>query len=247
VKRNGHGRIQGRAGQALRKTRLAREPLCRDCADNGLVTEATTPDHILPLAWGGTDTDDNIQCLCEECHARKTASEANSYAALNHPDWLEPSAIPLTIVSGPPASGKTTYLQENARPGDVVIDLDGIMRRLRPTYTHWSGGLNKTLFNRAIRERNTMLGRLKGESGKRAWFIVSAPTQAERNWWQSKLGGEIVLLHPGTEECKRRALERGTPQAVAGIDRWERASKQPWQAPQVRDAKPTIGVDGWPI
>jgi 5-methylcytosine-specific restriction protein A len=75
VKRNGHGRIQGRAGQALRKARLAREPLCRDCADNGLVTEATTPDHILPLALGGTDTDDNVRCLCDEHHRIRTAEQ----------------------------------------------------------------------------------------------------------------------------------------------------------------------------
>jgi hypothetical protein len=245
--RANHGRIQGRAGMELRKRRLAQEPLCRHCAERGITTGATTPDHILPLSMGGTDTDDNIQCLCDDCHNAKTASEANGYAAANHPDWLGPSAIPLTIVSGPPASGKTTYLKDKARPGDIVVDLDGIMRRLRPTYTHWSGALDKGLFNRAIRERNTMLGRLKNESGKRAWFIISAPTQAERDWWQGKLGGEVVLLHPGVEECKRRAIERGTPSAIAGIDRWERASRQPWQAPKAAKAKQQIGPDGWPI
>lgn len=196
---------------------------------------------------GGTDEDSNIQCLCLDCHAAKTSGEANGYAALNHPDWLEPSAIPLTIVSGPPASGKTTYLKDNAKPGDIVIDLDGIMTRLNARYTHWSGALDKGLFNRAIRERNRMLGQLKNESGKRAWFIVSAPTNAERTWWQSKLGGDIVLLHPGAEVCKRRAIERGTPNAVAGIDRWERASRQPWQAPKEARAKQQIGTDGWPM
>ena len=73
--RNSHGRIQGRAGQALRQRRLAQEPLCRDCADQGRVTEATTPDHIIPLALGGTDTDDNIRCLCAECHDERTAEQ----------------------------------------------------------------------------------------------------------------------------------------------------------------------------
>jgi hypothetical protein len=247
VRRNNHGRIQGRAGVALRKRRLAMEPLCRHCAERGITKVSDVPDHVLPLSMGGKDEDSNIQCLCLDCHSAKTSGEANGYSALNHPDWLEPSAIPLTIVSGPPASGKTTYLKNNAAPHDIVIDLDGIMRRLRPTYTHWSGALDKGLFNRAIRERNAMLGRLKNEEGRRAWFIISAPTQAERSWWQGKLGGEIVLLHPGVEECKRRAIERGTPNAVAGVDRWERASKQPWQAPRAAKAQHTIGVDGWPI
>lgn len=69
------GRIRGRAGVALRAKRLAAEPLCRDCKAEDKVTLATTPDHIKPLAKGGTDTDDNIRCLCEPCHAVRTAEE----------------------------------------------------------------------------------------------------------------------------------------------------------------------------
>jgi 5-methylcytosine-specific restriction protein A len=60
---------------ALRKARLAREPLCRDCLERGKYTESVTPDHIKPLALGGTDTDDNIRCLCNECHAKRTAEQ----------------------------------------------------------------------------------------------------------------------------------------------------------------------------
>lgn len=74
-KRNNHGRIQGRRGVAIRTARLQREPLCRDCKAKGIYTEAVTPDHIVPLALGGTDTDDNIQCLCGPCHDRKTAKD----------------------------------------------------------------------------------------------------------------------------------------------------------------------------
>jgi 5-methylcytosine-specific restriction protein A len=51
------------------------EPLCRMCADEGKVTEAVTPDHILPLAQGGTDTDDNIRCLCADHHRQVTAEQ----------------------------------------------------------------------------------------------------------------------------------------------------------------------------
>lgn len=59
----------------LRQRRLMREPLCRDCAAIGRTRLATTPDHILPLALGGTDTDDNIRCLCEPCHQERTAEQ----------------------------------------------------------------------------------------------------------------------------------------------------------------------------
>lgn len=68
-------RIRGRKGMALRKRRLYAEPLCRDCSAKGITTAATTPDHIRPLALGGTDTDDNIRCLCADCHAVRTAEQ----------------------------------------------------------------------------------------------------------------------------------------------------------------------------
>lgn len=248
TKRERHGRIEGRRGVELRKRRLANEPLCRMCKAKGVATPATTPDHIKPLAHGGLDIDDNIQCLCAECHADKTAYEGhNSQAAANHPDWLKPSAIPLTIISGPPCSGKTTYVNDHAAPNDLIIDLDGILQRLNPAYKHWSGGLDQSLFNKAIRIRNSLLGSLCQRSRGRAWFIVSAPAPAERRWWKERLGGEVVLLHPGAAECKRRADHRGTPNAKDGVDAWEKASRSPWVKPEAKPAKQRIGTDGWPI
>lgn len=66
-------RLRGRAGVAQRLRRLQSEPLCRDCASAGIIREATVPDHIVPLAHGGSDEDSNIRCLCSECHAKRTA------------------------------------------------------------------------------------------------------------------------------------------------------------------------------
>lgn len=238
-------RIRGRRGVELRERRLNREPLCRHCLARGEVREAVTPDHILPLAFGGADTDDNIQCLCEECHAVKTAFEgAAQGAASNHPDWLKPSAISLTIVCGPPASGKTTYVLERAGLGDTIIDIDRIAERIDANYRPWSGALQGPLLNQAIRVRNAMLGSLSRARHGKAWFIVAAPTKAERDWWLGKLGGEIVLLDPGHDECRRRAIARGTPAAVEGIAEWHVRSGRPWARTVKRQR---IGHDGWPV
>jgi 5-methylcytosine-specific restriction protein A len=68
-------RIRGRKGMALRRARLQAEPLCRRCKENDRITAATVPDHIKPLALGGTDTDDNIRCLCDDCHDIVTRQE----------------------------------------------------------------------------------------------------------------------------------------------------------------------------
>ncbi|MBU6395871.1 MAG: HNH endonuclease [Sphingomonadales bacterium] len=68
-------RQRGRAAVAERIRRLLAEPLCRDCACAGIVREATVPDHIVPLAHGGTDLDRNIRCLCADCHQARTAEQ----------------------------------------------------------------------------------------------------------------------------------------------------------------------------
>lgn len=241
-------RLSGRAAVAQRQRRLQFHPLCAHCRERGLTRITDEIDHIVPLGFGGSDTDDNVQGLCIPCHLLKTATEDVSHAAAaNHPEWLRPSAIPLTIVRGPPCSGKTTHIKTHAKPSDVVIDLDGIMARLRPGYTHWSASLDPALLNNAIRVRNAMLGALARQERGKAWFIVSSPSEAEAAWWHGKLGGALLTLHPGVDECKRRAVTRGTPRAIKGVDEWERASRTPWLPPQQRPVKTGCDESGWPI
>lgn len=71
----GTQRARGRKGVEQRLRRLRAEPLCRDCAEHGLVVAATVPDHIVPLSLGGPDTDDNVRCLCDPCHLIRTREQ----------------------------------------------------------------------------------------------------------------------------------------------------------------------------
>ncbi|HAK62641.1 MAG TPA: HNH endonuclease [Alphaproteobacteria bacterium] len=68
-------RLRGRRAVEQRIRRLRKEPLCRDCLTDGRTTEATVPDHIIPLAKGGTDHDSNIRCLCHKCHVKRTSEQ----------------------------------------------------------------------------------------------------------------------------------------------------------------------------
>lgn len=38
---------------------------------------ATSADHVIPVARGGTHDDDNLAAICQPCHAAKTAAEAH--------------------------------------------------------------------------------------------------------------------------------------------------------------------------
>jgi 5-methylcytosine-specific restriction protein A len=71
---------QGRGGRPWRRKReavLARDAgLCQPSRRHGLLVPATTVDHIVPLARGGSDDDTNLQAISASVHAAKTAAEA---------------------------------------------------------------------------------------------------------------------------------------------------------------------------
>jgi len=79
-------RIRGRRLQRLRRWLFERAPLCVMCQTHGRVSVATIRDHIVPLAEGGRDADDNVQPLCQACSDTKTAREAKRGTARNRID-----------------------------------------------------------------------------------------------------------------------------------------------------------------
>lgn len=77
-------RLRGRAGQRQRERRLARtDGLCERCAGLGRwqgrglnrVSVATVVNHIIPLAHGGSDEDENTENLCRPCDLDVTAEQ----------------------------------------------------------------------------------------------------------------------------------------------------------------------------
>lgn len=69
-------RPRGRAWMTQRERIAARDGyLCRGC---GLVWQPSLDqvDHIIELEDGGTNDDDNLQLLCNDCHAAKTRASA---------------------------------------------------------------------------------------------------------------------------------------------------------------------------
>ena len=66
----------GARWQRLRKRIMVRDHhACQTCLKVGLVTVADEVDHIVPKQFGGTDSPDNLQAICKQCHAMKTARE----------------------------------------------------------------------------------------------------------------------------------------------------------------------------
>ena len=68
-------RLRGRPGERQRKRRLQMHPLCAECQKLGRITPTDEIDHIIPLAIGGTDTDENTRNLCDEHNLKRTAEQ----------------------------------------------------------------------------------------------------------------------------------------------------------------------------
>lgn len=208
-------RLTGRKGVALRALVRSEEPLCRRCTAEGRVSATTEVDHIVPLAWGGTNDRGNLQGLCDDCHATKSQSEKREagdmaispeVAQRRMPSDLSPSRIPLTMVCGPPGSGKSTFVRGAAAPSDIVIDLDAIMAEISGQPEHHA---DAQWLARALDERNERLRALastRAEDHPRAWFIISVPDPNERAVWAQRLGAEVVVMATPVTECGRRIL-----------------------------------------
>lgn len=67
--------VKGKAYEDARQLLFAANPLCVLCEREGRVRLATIRDHIVPLAWGGEDSTENTQGLCDACHAIKSEAE----------------------------------------------------------------------------------------------------------------------------------------------------------------------------
>lgn len=236
--RRGNAAARGYSGpwQKARASFLRSRPLCVECEARGQAVPATVVDHIVPhgidrskgeptaeqsrLFW---DTS-NWQPLCAACHHDKTR-RLDGFAFFSEllvPAWLEPAAVPLTIVCGPIGAGKSHYIERHRAPGDFLIDLDEIKAELSGCAIYQAP---ETATRSALIERNRRLARLARLPSGQAWLQLTAPKASERQRWRDLLRPvRIVVLETAPELCKRRIAgdaRRPRPQEHARlVEEW---------------------------
>src|SRR5690606_38572639 len=112
-----------RKWRRMRRDHIVRNPLCVTCAKQGKLQQGEEVDHIRPHHNNHELMFDtrNLQTLCKACHSEKTYNENGGLTrAAILPRWLSRPGKPLTVVCGPPAAGKTTWVKEVAGPADLV-------------------------------------------------------------------------------------------------------------------------------
>ena len=191
----------------LRLCTLQENPFCIECNHQARIVRANIVDHIKPHRgdWSTFWDKANLQCLCKSCHDRKTSKEDGGFGnRIIFKPKLNRSICPLTVICGPSGSGKTTYVESHKEKNDIVIDLDEIKSRLSglPWYEagdEWLG--------LAIDERNKMLESLSTNKYNHAWYIVTAPKQEDRAFWQQQLQPyQTIILLTHINICKDRII-----------------------------------------
>ena len=110
----------------------------------------------------------------------------------------------IRLVTGPPASGKSTYVRENAKPTDAIIDLD-----LLDGDSALRAALEESLH-------------LKG-SRTDVWVCRTLPDPKDRNGFAEYIqADEVVLLNDSTEDELIARLEgiEDAEDRIEGIRRW---------------------------
>jgi 5-methylcytosine-specific restriction endonuclease McrA len=131
-------------------------------AANSPVVDHKTPHRGDPdLFWDPN----NLHAVSRDWHDTTKQAMERGGQATSHPEWFKPSLIPLTIVCGPPASGKSSYVAARAQQGDLIIDLDVIASTIAGTDLHnWD---RDRYLNEALYRRNDIIGGLSRPSARR--------------------------------------------------------------------------------
>jgi predicted kinase len=118
----------------------------------------------------------------------------------------------ITVVSGPPCAGKSTYITENRQSGDVVVDLDPLLSAFGASERSFEGSFNKVALAARAAAIDTILAGVDCD----AWIIDTnlLPDSLAK---YMDAGAEFVALDPGMDECLTRAAER--PEWTADVIR----------------------------
>ena len=114
------------------------------------------------------------------------------------------------VVMGPPCAGKSTYVREHARPGDLVVDFDAIAATLGATGPHAADGLVRQA---AFAARRAAIDAALADADSESWVIDSAPNAGQMARYEDA-GADLVTVDPGMEECLSRCESDGRPEGT---------------------------------
>lgn len=125
----------------------------------------------------------------------------------------------LYVVTGPPASGKTTYVRARARQGAIVIDYDLLAAALT------AGGGDSHRHPRAVQQvahrarRAAIREGLRQSGAHEVWIVHTAPSPEAMAEYRAH-DAHMVTLDPGQDVVLARCRAERPPASLDAALRW---------------------------
>ncbi|WP_018119407.1 AAA family ATPase [Corynebacterium mastitidis] len=149
----------------------------------------------------------------------------------------------LYVITGPPAAGKTTYVTEHAKCGDIRIDYDAIANLLagQAADNHSHSTVVKAITKAA---RQTAIDTaLRYSDRKDVWIIDTTPSATALDTYR-KHNAEIITIDPGRDTVMHRIKTQRPKGMLTVAARWyeqhdkEKAAAPAWQTKHKGKRKP---------
>jgi hypothetical protein len=141
----------------------------------------------------------------------------------------------LYVITGPPAAGKSSWIDAHAKPEDIVIDLDRITLALTgPGAPQWNQA--ELVVRVAQRARYAAIDEAVKHRDKVDVYLIHTRPKAKALARYKQLGARVVAVDPGRDVVMKRIEAMRSPEmkrvATAWYnDRQRRAAQTVTQSP----------------
>lgn len=123
----------------------------------------------------------------------------------------------LHVVTGPPAAGKTTYVAEHAKPGDVRIDLDHLANTLAGTDVDNHEHAAHILTIAKAARQAAIDAAMKQDCA--VWLIHTKPTPKQLDSYRD-LGATTHKIDPGKDVVMKRCKTQRPKSSLIAAAKW---------------------------
>ncbi|MET9099954.1 hypothetical protein [Streptomyces antibioticus] len=127
----------------------------------------------------------------------------------------------LYVVTGPPAAGKSSWIEARAKPHDIVIDLDRITRALTgPGAPQWNH--DPIASKIALRARYAAIDEAVKHLDTVDVYLIHTMPSATWLTRYRRLGAQIITVDPGEQVVRERVQAMRSAAMNRVVSRWYR-------------------------
>lgn len=153
----------------------------------------------------------------------------------------------LYLVIGPPCGGKTTWVRDHAKQGDIVIDYDRLANALTAEgeFTH---GLKRPVATVAYQAREAAIREALRHGRDHEVFIIHTLPRPQLMARYKAAGAQVITCDPGRAVAEDRCRRLRPESSMEGVRRWyagRRMEPAPPPTTQAPGAGATRGSRAW--